>query len=513
MLNSKILSNITSNTDNFSWRELNCMYKPVAIILKSFDKELFDFFLAYYSFINIYGLDDTFYNFNVGKAVHPLFVYLKKNLEKIFNIVIENCSYDNEEDFCNSLIKCINEDKVPLIPGNLRGLYYNTMYKIKDHIHCFVIKGYDKKRKIYYILDNMHIDDGASTIYKNFSIRFKDLYNLYKLADKPDCMFFSQKEKTDKTKIISNILLKLESVANSKETVTLVEQIFYKDLKNNIHFSELDEKLVIANERRVFIDSSLKIFESYGVSKFIIEDISNQYYNCIKNWTLLRTKEIMLNKHTGELHQIENNISNFLDADINVIKYIANCYKDINFCHDTSSHNDYEIINNNGAIIDCEGDSFKITLDSAKVYDEWINTSNAPKILWEINSGESFVFKVQLSINAKTGSSFLGGIVIETNNEKFYFGNIKNTQTVIFVPLRNEDYSIYEENIAITNFMVKSFCDEKIDFYISLNDKYKCIYTEKNTNKIKKIGIFSKSWECTDSQISYKIELEKKGTV
>lgn len=509
MTNTKIINSIIPNTDNFTWRELNCMYKPVAIILKSFDERLFDLFLAYYSFIDIYGLDDTFYKFNVGKSVHPLFVYLKKNLESIFNIKIENYSYDNEKKFHNAIINSINEDKIPLIPGNLRGLFYNTMYKIKDHIHCFIIKGYDKKRKIYYILDNMHIDDGASTIYRNFTITFKNLYDLYKLSKNANCMFFSQKQNIDIKKIITNISSELDAVINMKIKVNLVEQRFFNDLSNSIHFDGLDEKLAIANERKVFIDSTMKILFDNGYSQVELDKICKKYNTCIKNWSLLRTKEIMLNEHTGNLQQIEEKICVFLYADIGVLKEIAHCYKGISFQSCYNSQKEYEIINNNGAVVSENDGLFSIVLDSTKVYDDWINTANAPKILWNVNNEELFTFSVKLSINAKTGASFLCGIVIETDDEKIYFGNIKNLQTVIFIPLRNEDYSVYEKDIVITDFMIKSSGCGKIGYYIAENDSYRCIYSEKKEMKIKKIGIFAKSWEYTDAQISYKIKLVK----
>ena len=93
MAESKIISSITSNTDDYSWRDLNCMYKPVAIILKSFDEKLFDSFLAYYSFINIYGLDETLFNFEAGNFVHPLFLYLKDTLHQNVNVSIENKAF------------------------------------------------------------------------------------------------------------------------------------------------------------------------------------------------------------------------------------------------------------------------------------------------------------------------------------------------------------------------------------------------------------------------------------
>ena len=61
--------------------------------------------------------------------------------------------------------------------------------------------------------------------------------------------------------------------------------------------------------------------------------------------------------------------------------------------------------------------------------------------------------------------------------------------------------------------MIKASCDGEIEFFISENKKNKCIYTELKKSKIKKVGIFAKSWEYADAQILYKIEFQKGGNV
>lgn len=60
MNNRKILNFITPNVnDKFSWMELNCTYRPVANILKCYEKEYYSYYLMISSFLDIYFYKDN----------------------------------------------------------------------------------------------------------------------------------------------------------------------------------------------------------------------------------------------------------------------------------------------------------------------------------------------------------------------------------------------------------------------------------------------------------------------
>lgn len=508
MAESKIISSITSNTDDYSWRDLNCMYKPVAIILKSFDEKLFDSFLAYYSFINIYGLDETLFNFEAGNFVHPLFLYLKDTLHQNVNVSIENKAFAKEKDFHKYLIESINEGKIPLVPGNLRGLYYNTMFRLKDHLHCFIIKGYDKKRNLYYILDNMHVDEGASTIYKDFTIRCEDLYELYYLEKKPFCFFFSRQGEIDIAKIAVLLKNKIFEVIKHSIEPKLIEQSFIEDLQKKEHFNELDEKLVVANMRRVFLESTVKIMLDYGAPKEEIFSLKEEYNSCIKKWCQLRTKLIMLNENSfSKCQDIVPKIDEYFDNDIKVLELFYHLFETLNISDKSKKSEKYIIKNNKNAVLEVGEKKIHIVLESKNVYDEWINKQDAPKILWNV-WGKNFSFCTKIDIDAKTGSSFFTGILIETEDEKFYFGNIKNTQTVIFVPCRAENYTVYEKNFAVRHIKIEYSLDGKLLFYIKKDkyDSYELVYTEMLNSSILCTGLFAKSWESAQADITLSVD-------
>lgn len=47
MNNQKIITEVTENDADYSWDELNCFYRPFAIMYKTFSSIYYDLFLFY----------------------------------------------------------------------------------------------------------------------------------------------------------------------------------------------------------------------------------------------------------------------------------------------------------------------------------------------------------------------------------------------------------------------------------------------------------------------------------
>lgn len=173
----KIMTEITENDDNYSWRELNCFYKPIAILSKSYNPAYFDIFLFYTSYYESFNVDGRFsVPVNPPPILYPTFFgFFEQVLENKLNLRFAAHVHSSEQDFHEKIRAEIDREGRVLVPGNLYALYYDEHYKKEDHGHYFIIKGYDAEREIYYILDTVHVDGGFSRIYKNFSISFSGL--------------------------------------------------------------------------------------------------------------------------------------------------------------------------------------------------------------------------------------------------------------------------------------------------------------------------------------------------
>ena len=67
-------NSVTQNTDNYAWRDLNCIYRPLATIFKSFNENYFNYLLLWAGLSHIYCLDEKFKDFNWDESF-PFFDY------------------------------------------------------------------------------------------------------------------------------------------------------------------------------------------------------------------------------------------------------------------------------------------------------------------------------------------------------------------------------------------------------------------------------------------------------
>lgn len=184
-----IQNNIISNTDNYNPRQLTCFHKPWAILYGSINKEYFALYLMFSVFYENFGYNNYFKWFDFdGNLNENYFKFAKEVLEPRFGVEVSKEYYKEYDEFISKVITLLMYNERVLVPADLIHIPYYEDYKIKNHIHFFIVKGFDIEKKIFYILDNMHIDNGAEGIYKNFVITFE---RLFKCAVKSRDSYFS----------------------------------------------------------------------------------------------------------------------------------------------------------------------------------------------------------------------------------------------------------------------------------------------------------------------------------
>src|SRR5574344_1788086 len=168
---SIIKNAIVNDYDEYSCSELNCIYRPFAIALNSFNKGTFEIFLMLITFIHGYTLDSSFKCTPYSKD-HPVFDLYDKYLKKIFLVDIRIEEFFDENELHSKLINNIAYGNLVIIPEDIYELYYSPAFRQTNDSHFFIVKGYDLDRKIYYILDNLHNDAGVSTSFSDFAVEF-----------------------------------------------------------------------------------------------------------------------------------------------------------------------------------------------------------------------------------------------------------------------------------------------------------------------------------------------------
>ncbi len=510
---TKTINSIVSNSsknDNYSWIELDCFFRPWAILFDSFISGYFDLFLFYISYHSSFVPDGQFEKYYFED-------FYRNVLEEKFGLRIKRIEYSSAQEMHEKLKDEIDNNSRILVPIDLIGLSYNPMYKKMSHAHYMIVKGYDFQRNIYFTLDNMHIDGGASTLYKDFVIKFNELYYLnmlyfknYSSAGKGRRYFWilDRTKNTCKSRLtISDVLLEhcehFKNVNKHKTTIKYIEQ----DLLNEVDIGSYQMKYLIRrkNFKAVYYDILFKFLSKSGVKDEQLNRLKNQRIKLEEGWNLFIKKAMYKSakkdKNFSDLQPlIENNIRKertFRDIYIDITSKLKIEGLDVNqTILNLSNH--FVKKNNNNAIIIEEDGKLQIVHSSKNKYDTWITEDNAPQLLIFLDSNENFSFETKVTVTNKVGYPFFSGIIVKfASGVKLMFGNNENRKVVVFCP-EDQNYSLYERAYAANHIYLKVERNiNKYTFYCKTDAKeeWEKQFIAEFSDRVENFGLISRTWE------------------
>lgn len=505
---SFILTNVLPNTDDYSWKELNCLYKPFSIALKSIEKNYFDLFLYFLSCYMIYVIasDRLIYNRN-----HVFFEFFNLEMKDLFSANIKIINNLNKMDFFNNLETEIKNNNVVICPVDLYAQPISSLYMEDHQRHFTIVKGYDSKKKIFYILDTTQVELGAGTIYKDFMIEYNRLYEMVKtfvsFYDNFEETYFWSLEKIDTNfnyieKCISHAV-KYNDIIRNLNYKCLELDLVYK-LKNNHFIDQIEQDVRLMNMRVVYYKSMIYFCEIVGCInlnkiKFESEELINEW-NRIKKLLIYKSKKSDIN-----VVDLEENICQVIEKDKFLMEFVNIELKNNNRVHKNRINN-YIIINNQTALINFNSDEINIKLENNKIYDMWHAKNDACQIFFNFNNVNRIDFKVSVNVEVDfIANCHVGIIIIFDNDLKLLYGNMEGDKIGIIAPEKIENYELYYKDHNLKDEFALQIIevDQKFIFYIE-NSVLEKVYEIDNINRIKKVGVFAKTWEQCDCIVSFK---------
>lgn len=511
---TKILDNIIQNTDDFSWKELNCFYRPFAISLNSFNKCYHDLFLLISSLYQGF----IFHNTKLD-STHPMIQVFNSTLSKSFGITIGKEYFNNKNEFIEKIANSIDASKSVIVPADTFNLEYDNCYLTKHFSHFFLVKGYDFDKKYFYILDNIHIDQGASTLYTDFVISFKSLFSLNhdftKIYESTDDRFFwtifkNNSYNNDINSIIETLeeLLRKISKNISKHfwELTLINNLNYnKFSKDNLHRIYYN-----MNQRIVFYKLIIKILNSISNQAVYVEQLNSLSTELINETLKIKNLIIYTIYDTSKDYtQVSNLLSTYIDKNSYFFNEILKCMS-LNKSLVTKSIENYVIKNNNNGIISCTNNIITIKHSKTKIYDTWLLKNNACQVLWKVNNSDSWDIFSNIKVSAGIGDPFhCGIIIIFQDDNKLLYGNKSNEMLSLYEPTYIENNYIKFETKTASNqnlYIKVSYENSRIKFYAKSEDliNWNLVYHYVENRNIKMIGFFSKTWEYIDNEVKFK---------
>lgn len=510
----KILLEITENKEEFSWEELNCFFRPWSIMYKGVSEQFYDLFLFdtlfYYNFVidNLFSKGKTYYL----KEDEFFLEFANKNLDYKYKVKTEKILVSSYEAFIEKIMKSIDDDIMILIPADLIELNYFAGYKEYSAGHFFLLKGYDYNKNLFYILDNMHINGGASIVYKDFVINFKKLYELNQLFfknifyNKKPYIWSLQRKLEDYPQInIYKVLKEHKEVLNDMNTIKIKYANDILDIveKNQCNDEEIIIKLLRkSNSKSVYYKILQRFLNSFYDEKLV--DLESEIQKNLKTWKNLISRLLyQFQKGTSNYCLLNNQLKEQLNDDYLLRKRIIELIDGIstrekNHLIDNQFLKNAKLLNHHEAEIKFNNGVFTIIHSPDRTYDTWLSQDNAVQLLFT-NFKEKTVLDCKVQIRESMGSTFHTGIIVKCKDgSKILYGLYSGLQLTIFIPERGDDYQVYNERyigdkvylrVVLEDNVCSFFFKEKYDDHWKDTDS---ISIEK---MVKSIGLFSKTWE------------------
>lgn len=534
----KVITDISENNDTYSWVELNCFYKPWAILFESFHPGYFDLFLFYVSYYSIYKPDGWFLSKFENEPIYELFIrFYETILEKKFGLCIKTVYFADSAEMHQKIINEIDNNSRALIPIDLIELYYNTQYKRESNAHFIILKGYDLERELYFILDNMHIDGGASTIYKDFSLRFADLYKMnvrystdknftgdYKAEGKSFFWSLNRvKDASFDSVSIYNALLDYLNLLSGVESNGIQIKYLESEILNHISqkkdIKSLGSAFSTLNFKPVFYDLLSKFLVKADIEKKQIDEVEDYKNSLLKSWQKIKNKIIyFLAKNNTSLTDLNELIRLYIEEEksfrrkcIHVISQIYNLYNDTDKINSTIAGCDFqnefvEINHNNATIIKAENKIQMIHSDG-KRYDTWLMHDNAPQLLTFLKGSKQFSLEAKVKVFNEIGYPFHSGIIIKlADGSKLLYGNHRGKELSLFCP----------ENSNTSMLCIKPYFDDEVYLKVEQNasslifwnkinkaDSWEKFHEITSTESVLSLGVFSKTWETINHKAEF----------
>ena len=522
--NKKYIEEITTVENNFAWNELNCFYRPFAIVFNSINKQYFQSFLLFLSMYVSYVLEDeTQLTYNKSDI---MFDYFNVELQSLFHSRIQRFDIKKTKDFHKLLKEELSEQRPVILPCDLYYLPYSENYRELHKRHYLIIKGYDSKKQIYYILDNMHNELGASTRYSDFMMEEKIVYEMNygfsKCFDRiPERGYFWSVDLHNNGIFFDESIRYLAKACNrlvNGNKYQNFERKLLDEIRKDVFTQNTYGYLLRSNIRTLFLCSLVNYLLNYTKDKRAVSDIEALCQKISKEWDIIKQSIIYkIQKRNDNVEKIQKRVENNIEQEKRLFAEIINYISSISLeTEQNLKLKDHRIQNRNQAVVSVAGDRGEILLSKEKIYDTWEEKNNAPQILYDVKTDEG-EFKIRINIDTQFGSSSMCGIILYLEDEtRIMYGSLGRMNLGIHIPSDGADYEHYLAEEVVENALILGILweENKCIFYIGDDKGKKKIKKELPLcEKIKQTGIFAKTWEHTECNLKFEIieNIKEKG--
>lgn len=413
------LTNMKDTVAKYSLDYLNCFERPVAIAMNFIEHNSGNLYIAYRKFYQAFSLPEN--NGNLLYTSYEEDTGIQSHCVTITNNLIE------------TLISLLEKNFPVVVPGDLIALYYSSHY-MQDHWnHLFLIKGYDREKGLFYMLDSIqqHTTDEVPVSY-DFPIRFDDLETVFQEFSKTNKPVICYYEKTD-------------SSISFRDRLVRCFHLFYDHIQaENYIETRLKGTMEENSDKRIYIDLLMNCPKyriagleslltcvkdlSYDTSAFqpILNDISKEWTSVNRIFSI----KVLKNKNNAIEYPVNNTLK---DAEQRLLKELEKILLFLETQLETKETS-FFFENNQDQIIIQKENSFLFQFHNDKLYNSWCS-DYCPKVIVHSSKSPITAFEFSITTQVRFDRNVEGhqeGIFLRTSKQDMYTFGIDYLQRLAF---------------------------------------------------------------------------------
>ena len=524
-----MIDTVISNEDTFSWKDLNCVYRPWSTALKSFGEEYLEGTLLLSAFFSIYTPRKT-------KREIPNFpVMYEAELQNYFGIQVKKACYVSKHEMAAVVKEAIDKGCPVVLPVDLYELNYNPMYKKEHRFKYMIIKGYDLEREIYHILDNIHIDYGSATILTDFTNLFDEMYRMnqsyytyfHELQDCDDQhLFYLEGDKRHKINAYQTLTFLKEKLMEIQQGslpfVHFEETMAKMEIGDNCK-EDMEELTKSLNLKHVFVETLFVLLERLSRGKEALKELKEELEQINKEWNTVKT-EIVYHKVRDSIpYELEMRIKQIKEREGKAGKTLIQILDSIEEKEDKQLETmlGFEVLNSKKAEIEQAGNDIIVKHSNHTTYDTWLMQDYAVQLLLR-DISRPMVLETKVDVRENIADDIHSGIILKiADGARYLFGNYRGERVALFCPNMGDAFELYNrlnfdynsaQEQKSNHYFKVAYTGQAIDFYCLNKDtlQEECIYHLETEEKIVALGLFSKTWEKLNHEVRF-YDINKAG--
>ena len=494
-----ILSEMKQVNDIYSVDEVNCLEKPLGVMLSNFNPLYRSFYLLFQKMTQSYNIE----------YYHEESFRKKNTMSRSSDILgrelgIQLYRVEDPEDLLGFINDKLAENNPVIIPVNLRELYYSTYYNKADWIHSFLIFGHNEKNKLYDIFDSTQRHDA-------------DEFNLYKFVVEEDTLYRMHKSFSDHIYqegiyyvISSDISLDVDlhkylykcidmfcnsRMANAYVELDIVDQILTDKQVNQQNIKRLMRR---CHYKKVFYSELEGLLRTVKVDTDLLDKYIAIQDELLKIWYKINGK-IMYYLYKNKSEKVKKEIQQALMIEEDMFS----CMNDIlNHLENVEvialpSHEKVSFVNNSDNIISKVSDNeFIFEFNNGEIYNNWFEDC-APKVVFsDIKDYSSFTTRSKFILDEYTeGTNFVFGVYLKDDMGSSYIFGLNSGVSMLFEHTGvNNAVLEMEDCSCITDIEIKVLNQQLYISYMSDEKSDPCKTQTKIEGNVISVGICCKTW-------------------